>query len=401
MEQYIARQPILNVHKKLFGYELLYVGAHDYTLSRVSGDRATSSVLSSTFLTADVTEISSNRPCFINFTQELLEKNIPASFPSSQIVVEILEDVTPTEKVIATCRQLNKAGYRIALDDFVFDRKLHPLLELAHIVKIDVRLTPLDTILKTLKRLSHYNIKLLAEKVETRDEFEKAHRLGFSYFQGYFFSRPERIEITEMSAAKTNLVRLLSELSSKKTTFKKLHDIIVNDISISYKLLRFLNSAYFYRLQKIESVKHAIAYLGEKELRRFLLLVVISEIASDQPLELIRLVLVRAKFCELLGEASPYHSNSNELFMLGLFSALDTMLKSTMKKVMEKLPLSKEVKEALSEGSGIYAKFLKTAIAFERTQSTVVFDNIEELQIKKETIQKSYVTALKYANGLM
>ena len=401
MEQYIARQPILNVHKKLFGYELLYVGAHDYTLSKVSGDRATTSVLSSTFLTADVTEISNQRPCFINFTQQLLEKNLPASFPSSQIVVEILEDVKPTKKVLATCKQLNDAGYRIALDDFVFNDHLHPLLELAHIVKIDVRLTPLETIFKTLRKLSHYNVKLLAEKVETREEFEKANRMGFSYFQGYFFSKPERIEITEMSAAKINLLRLLAELSSSKTTFSKLNKIIVNDIAISYKLLRFLNSAYFYRLQKIVSVKHAIAYLGEKELRRFLLLVVISEIASDQPLELIRLILVRAKFCELLGEASPYRDNSNELFMLGLFSALDTMLKVPMAKVVEKLPLSSIVKEALSERSGIYGKFLNMAIAFERTQGSKVVNTIEELRIKKETIQKSYLIALKYANGLM
>ncbi len=401
MEQYIARQPILNVHKKLFGYELLYVGAHDYTLPNVSGDRATTSVLSSTFLTADVTEISSHRPCFINFTQQLLEKNIPASFPRSQIIVEILEDVQPTKKVVTVCRQLHEAGYRIALDDFVFDKKFHPLLELAHIVKIDVRLTPLDTIFRTLKQLSRYNVKLLAEKVETTEEFERANRMGFSYFQGYFFSKPEKIEITEMSAAKINLVRLLAELSSKKTTFSKLNKIIVNDIAISYKILRFLNSAYFYRLQKIESVKHAIAYLGEKELRRFLLLVVISEISSDHPRELIRLVLVRAKFCELLGEASPHKNNSNELFMLGLFSALDTMLKAPMKKVMEKLPLNSVVKEALMRGSGIYAKFLKTAIAFERTQNATILHYIEELQIRKETIQENYINALKYANGLM
>ena len=231
MEQYIARQPILNAHQKLFAYELLYRGAHDYVLSNVSGNRATTNLLSSAFLTKDIEEISSHRPCFINFTQELIEKKIPASFPESLLVIEILEDVKPTERVLSVCRDLKAKGYRIALDDFIFDRKLIPLVELAHIIKIDVRLTPLDTILETINKLSSYNVKLLAEKVETRKEFDLALKLGFSYFQGYYFSKPERIGIEELSSVKVNMLRLLSEVSNKTTTHNKLHDIISADIA--------------------------------------------------------------------------------------------------------------------------------------------------------------------------
>ena len=400
MEQFIARQPILNVHKKLFGYELLYRGVDDYALANVSGERATASLLSSAFLTKDIKEISSFRPCFINFTQDLIEKNIPASFPKSQIIIEVLESVQPTKRVVSVCRRLREEGYQIALDDFVFNRKLLPMIELASIIKIDVRLTPLDTIFKTLNLLSNYNVKLLAEKVETQSDFERASKLGFTYFQGYFFSRPEKIEIKELSAVKINMLQLLHEVAKQSTTFSKLNDIISNDIAISYKLFRFLNSAYFSRLQKVKTVKHAIAYLGEKELRRFLMLVIISEIASENPSELVRLVLVRAKFCEMLGQASPYADLSSELYLTGLFSALDTMLGTTMQKAITDLPINNLVKEALIEGEGICSAFLKIAIAVERDQQSLVEKQLAQVVVPEEVVLKCYMKSIQYANGL-
>ena len=401
MDQYIARQPILNVHKRLYAYELLYRGAEPYTLKDVSGNRATASLLSSTFLTRGIDEISGMRPCFINFTQDLIERNLPAAFPKGQIVIEILEDVEPSKKVMSVCRKLHEDGYKIALDDFVYKRKFEPLLEIADIIKIDVRLTPLDTITRTLHRLNKYKVKLLAEKVETIADFEKANKLGFTYYQGYFFSKPERIEIRELSSVKVNLLRLLAEVTRKETTMEKLRDIISIDIAISYKLMRFLNSAYFYRLQEVKTVKHAIAYLGEKELRRFVLLVVISELASEQPGELTRLALVRAKFCELLGEISPHKAISGELFIMGLFSLLDTMLGAPMDKIMDKLPIGRRVKDALAQRSGLLAGFLKVSMAFERDQQRKISSLLLELKINPQQVPESYLTAVRYANGLL
>lgn len=401
MDQYIARQPILNVHKKLFAYELLYRGAKHYSLDKVSGDRATTGVLSSVFLTKDIKEISGYRPCFINFSQQLIEKMLPISFPKSQIVVEILEDVQPTNKVISACQRLHKAGYKIALDDFVYDRKFEPLLELADIVKIDIRMTPLDTILRTLNLLSRHNVKLLAEKVETLEEFEQANRLGFTYYQGYFFCKPEKIKIKELSANKAILLCLLTEVTKKETDIDKLHKIIQTDLAITYKLLKFLNSAYFYRLQEVKTVKHAIAYLGEKELRRFVMLMIISELAVDKPGELVRLVLVRAKFCELLGLASPYKYDAQELFIMGLFSLLDTMLGLTMKDVMGNLPISNKIKEALLLKPGCYTTFLKVLIAFERNQAAVFVPLLTELGVDSKQVSRCYLTAVSYANGLL
>ncbi len=401
MDQYIARQPILNVHKRLYAYELLYRGDKNYTLDKVSGNQATTSVLSSAFLTKDIDDISGHRPCFVNFPQQLLEKMLPFSFPKSQIVVEVLEDVKPSAKVIDACSRLHKAGYKIALDDFVYDRTLEPLLELADIVKIDIRMTPLDTIMRTLNLLSRHNVKLLAEKVETMKEFEQAAKMGFRYYQGYFFCKPEKIKIRVLSANKAILLQLLAEVTRKDTDIDKLHKIIQTDLAITYKLFKFLNSAYFYRLQEVKTVKHAIAYLGERELRRFILLMIVSELAVEKPGELVRLALVRAKFCELLGLASPHRAAASELFIMGLFSLLDAMLDLEMKDILGNLPVSNRIKEALLLEPGLYTTFLKILIAFEREQSSIFTPLLANLGVEYEEVSKCYHTAVTYANGLL
>ena len=289
MDFYIARQPIFTVQKRLFAYELLYRGTKEFPLAGVSGDRATTGLLTSTFLTEGIDVISNSKPCFVNFTEELLIQKTPASFPKKTLVIEILEDVRPTKEVLAACRELSAEGYRIALDDFIYDKSLEPLIKIADIIKIDFRLTPVETIHKTLQRLARYKVKLLAEKVETHDEFEKAAKLGFSYFQGYFFNKPEKILIKELAVAQITLYNLLAEVTKETTTIDKLYEIISKDVGISYKLLRFINSAYFYRLQEVKTVKHAMAYLGEEELRRFVILMILSDLASVKPNELVRL----------------------------------------------------------------------------------------------------------------
>ena len=195
METIIARQPIFNSERSLFAYELLYRGTKQMSLENVGGNRATTSLLTSSFLTEGLEKISSNKPCFINFTEELLLQDIAENFPKNLIIIEILEDVPPSSEIIAACTNLKHHGYFLALDDFVYKKNLIPLIELADIIKFDFRLTPINLIAKALEHLSLYDIEFLAEKVETYREFEQALNLGFSYFQGYFFARPELMKI--------------------------------------------------------------------------------------------------------------------------------------------------------------------------------------------------------------
>jgi c-di-GMP-related signal transduction protein len=400
MDFYIARQPIFTVQKRLFAYELLYRGTKEFPLAGVSGDRATTGLLTSTFLTEGIDVISDSKPCFVNFTEELLIQKTPASFPKKTLVIEILEDVRPTKEVLAVCRELSAEGYRIALDDFIYDKSLEPLIKIADIIKIDFRLTPVDTIRKTLQRLAKHKVKLLAEKVETSEEFEKAAKLGFSYFQGYFFNKPEKILIKELAVAQITLYNLLAEVTKETTTIDKLYEIISRDVGISYKLLRFINSAYFYRLQEVKTVKHAMAYLGEEELRRFVILMILSDLASVKPNELVRLSLVRAKFCELLALQSQFKSSSSELFLMGLFSLLDSILDTEMNAIMDKLPIADEIKDALSLGSGDFMPFLRAIIAYERAEISSCTDAVNQINVDMKLLPEIYFESLKYANAL-
>ena len=401
MDQYIARQPILDVNQRLYAYELLYRGADHYTIDHIGGTKATTSLLTCTFLTEGIEKISDNKPCFINFTEELILKRVPVSFPKTKLIIEILENIQVTDELVSSCRYLKEKGFQIALDDFVYNHSFKPLLEIVDIVKIDVRLTPLDTIQKTINFLNPYKVKLLAEKVEYQGEFELANKLGFKYFQGYYFSRPKSIQIKEISAAKVNLINLLAEVSRKTTDINRLQKIISNDIAISYKLLRFLDSAYFYRLQRVKTVKHAIAYLGETELRRFILLILVSELSSDQPDELVRVAIVRAKFMELMVRGSRLEQIGPELFLVGLFSLLDVMLNVSMVAVMDKLPLEEEVKTALINKQGICAPFLRIALAYERNQTRQLEVELTAVGMTPTLISSHYLEAVRYTKGLL
>lgn len=401
IDVYIARQPIFNFNKRVYAYELLFRSKANQHLKDTDGNQATSCVLTSTFITEGIEKIAAYKPCFINFTQDLIEKNAPLSFPKTNTVIEILEDVEPTKKVISACRAFKNEGYTIALDDFVFHKKFVPLIRLAHIIKIDFRITPIDEIQKILYRLKSYNLKFLAEKVETHEEFNLAVKLGFTYFQGFFFGKPEVMQIKEIASAKVNLINLLAEVSQASTSVKKLEQIISSDVGMSYKLLRYINSAYFYLITKIDSISHAIVYLGEEGVRRFAMLVIISEIASDKPDELLRLAVIRAKFCELLAENSSLKIHPTEIFILGLFSLIDAMLDAQMEYLMEKLPISEEIKEALIKQTGPLAPFLRAVISYEKNREEDCLESLQKLGVETGDVYKRYLEAVEYADNIL
>ena len=368
------------------------------SLANVGGNRATSSLLTSSFFTEGLEKISGNKPCFVNFTEELLLANIAESFPTDNIIVEILEDVEPTDKIITICKKLKDLGYTLALDDFVYHKKLIPLIELADIIKIDFILTPVDQLNETLNDLSQYKLDFLAEKVETNDEFVEARKLGFKYFQGYFFAKPEVVRIKELSTSKITLLNLLAEINKKSVSAKKMTEIISADVSLSYRLLRYINSAYFHLVKEVESISYAVSYLGENEIKRFVTLAVISEISSNKPAELVKLAAVRAKFCERLGQESPRETKPNELFMLGLFSLLHAMLDTSITDVLKKIPVSDDIKQALIDQKGPISVFLEIVIAYETGNSKECLKSLKTLQLPKNKLYPIYLASLEFAD---
>ena len=401
MEIYVARQPVFNKNKRLYGYELLFRDGLSNAFPDIDGDTATSKLLSNSFFSIGMNQLTSGKTAFINFPQSLLLKKVPMMFPSEKMIVEVLEDVDPTEQVISACNEIAKAGYSLALDDFVFKNEIQPLIELADIIKIDFMLTPIDEIQKIVNRFERKNIKLLAEKIETYEDFKNALSMGFLYFQGYFFSKPEIISGKEIAPYKITLLQIVGEANKKDCSFEKLEKLINRDVSISYKLLRYINSAFFKRACEISSIKHAIVLLGEMEVKRFISMVATAELASDKPDELVRASIIRARMCELLGLHSHNGADISELFLMGLFSLIDAMLDNNMEDIMQSLPLSKNIKQALLEEKGDLADYLKLVSSYESANWETFSSIISNINVDEKKFPEFYQEAVSWADSYL
>jgi len=399
MKVYVARQPIFKKNKKLYGYELLFRGGMSNAFPDIDGDTATSKLLSNSYFNIGMDQLTGGKVAFINFTQDLLVRKIPMMFPIDNMMVEILEDVNPNKEFVNACLDIFKAGYAIALDDFVFKEELKPLIKLAQIIKIDFMLTPIEEIKQLVNMLKGSKIKFLAEKIETYDEFKTALSMGFTYFQGYFFSKPEILSGEEITPSKITLLQIVGEANKKDCNFDKLEKLINRDVSISYKLLRYINSAFFKRACEISTIKHAIVLLGEKEIKRFISLVATAELASDKPDELVRTSIIRARFCELLGLNSRNGADVSELLLMGLFSLIDAMLDKTRENIMQNLPLSKNIKQALIETKGELVDYLKFVSYYETANWDPCGSIISKIRVDEDKIPEFYQDAVNWADS--
>jgi EAL and modified HD-GYP domain-containing signal transduction protein len=348
MDVCVARQPIFDRRQKIFAFELLFRSTlTDNFYDGVDGDRATSAVLSNSFLTIGMSTVTGGKRAFINFTHNLLVKEVVTIFPKDLVAVEILEDVEPTEEVIAACKRLKERGYVIVLDDFVLQESRHPLTELADIIKIDFLKTQGSERADILKKINSPKVKFLAEKVETIEDYHQAVELGYSYFQGYFFSKPVLVPGRDVPGFKQNYIRLLKELASPDADFERLETFIKQDVAIAYKLLNYINSAYFNFPQRIESIKHTLALLGLNEARKCLMVFALSYISSDKSEALIVTSLTRANFCEMIAPKINLLRRALDMFFLGLFSMIDALLDRPLAEILETLAIPRDIKDTL------------------------------------------------------
>lgn len=399
MDTYVARQPIFNRRKKIFGYELLFRDATAQSFAGRNGDDATATVLSNTFFTIGADNLTSGKKMFVNFTHNLLLQKTPLLLPMEDTVVEVLENVAPTPELIAACQEMAAKGYTFALDDFIDAPALQPLVDLAHIIKIDFRTSSLDAIKSFVQtRPRRETLRLLAEKVETYDEFHAAKTLGFDYFQGFFFCKPELIKGKDISSSQMNLMRIVAAVNQPDFEFKHLEQLISPDVGLTYKLLRYSNSAFFAKAQTIGSVQQALVYMGESEIRRFVSLIAMSHLAKGKPGELIRTSSIRGKFCEQLGTLASLPTSAAELFTLGLFSLIDAIVDQPMARIMEELPLAGEIKKALAERSGPLIGYLALVEYYEKAQWPLFERIATALKIPKDQVSTLYREACTWAD---
>jgi len=399
MDVFVARQPIFDRLRHVYAYELLFRSGMSNAFPGVDGDEATSSLLSSSFFTVGIEQIASGHKAFINFTEDMLVQGVPAMFPRDCVVVEVLEDVHPTEDVLSACRELVRKGYLLALDDFVYQDNLVPLIELAAIIKVDFRLTPLAQIKDMVATLKQYPCRLLAEKIETHEEFALADSMGFVFFQGYFFSKPEVLKNKDIPSSQMALMQLIVKVNQADFEVSDIEKLVTQDISISYKLLKYLNSAYYSRLQPITSIHQAIAFLGGKGTRLFVSLIATSKLSEHKPDELIRTACIRARFLEQIGMAQ--NLDHGDCFMLGLFSLLDAMLDVSMDVLMGQLPLSEDITQALVHKTGRLYPLLQLIVLYEVGEWNEMKTLQTQLALDEHSIMTYYLDAVRWAESFI
>lgn len=398
---YAARQPILDRNKELYAYELLFRDGLENAFPNIDGDEATSRIVEGSQLSYGLDDFLGDKPGFINFTLDTLTKKYPSMLPKDQVVVEILETIQPGKRLLAECQQLKEQGYVIALDDYIHQpvwRHFYPFID---IIKIDFRSTSTDTINSVKQAIAEFpHIKLLAEKVETNEEFQLAMDLGFSYFQGYFFSKPEMMQSKALAPAQMTLAELLYETSKADMDLNKITDVFQRDVHLSYKLLRYSNSAIFKRRTEIETIKQALVVLGQAELKKFLSLLFTAQISSDKPAELMRMSMTRARFAEVLAQLHG-KVDTAKAFLTGLMSLMDAILDESIESVMAKLPLAKEIKDALVDKQGVLADYIKLIQLYETAQWQDANAAINALQLPNDKVPDAYHTAVQWANEQM
>ncbi len=391
---YIARQPIFDRALSVYGYELLCRPAGRAPAASHNGDAATSEVILNTFTVFGLDELVGGRLAFINLTRAFLVDRHPVPFPPERVVLEVLEDTEPDAELLDALDRLRRAGYRIALDDFVYQPRLEPLVRAAHLVKVEVPRIPPAELAAQARLLRRLGVDLLAEKVETQGVFEQCRDAGFQYFQGFFFERPSLVRGSTLATPRLQALNVLARLQAPEQDTDALVELISNDLGLSYKLLRYLNSPLFRAPRPVDSIRRAVVYLGERELRTWASLMALASVPG-KPQELATSFMVRARLCQSLGREAGL-TDPDRCFTAGLFSGLDALLDAPMDELLAKLPLAEGVREALLHRQGEVGRLLEAVIELQRGEPA----GLARLGFPAEQVNALHADAIRWAEAV-
>lgn len=397
----LARQGIYDKKGSVYAYELLYRNHDELSssinhLNPVHGDAATSSVITQIFTNLDLNSVIGTKRAFINFTYNNLIEKIPHLLPRNRIVIEVLETVTVDKLLLDNLKQLKEDGYKIALDDFIYRKELEPLIALADIIKIDVLHLSKQQMLTQLKPLKElFNQKLLAEKIEDKQQFNTCIDLGFDYFQGFFLNKPDPFKGQQLSENKSHLLQLIAEINNDSVPLQQIEDNILQIPKLSYRILRLANSASMYSGRKIDSLMDAINQLGLVQIRNWISLLLLSSMDDLAP-DLLELTLIRAKMCESLAKVTGY-PNPHQAYTAGILSTLDGILNEPMTSLLSKIQLSETLNEALLDHAGELGALLKFTINYEQAN----FNQLANITLDEQELTRSYLQAIEHAHHIL
>lgn len=398
---FLARQPVFDDRQRVFGYELLFrSGAEqNYFVPGANSDMPSSHVLSSGMYLG-LSKLTDSKPAFLNFSRAALVGDFAFSLKPRDAIVEILETVEPDDEVVASCRRLKAAGYRVALDDFVERPGYQELVGLADFIKVDALATAPEERTRLARTYATSTRHLVAEKVETREAVDEALKSGYRFLQGYFFSRPTIMTSKTLAGFRLNYLRLLKELNQPEVDLVRLEDVIKPEASITFRLLRRVNSAAYGFRMTTSSLRHALVLLGQREIRVCATVWSLAELAKDLPSELIVTSTLRARFCEMLAKPAGIADRSTDLFLVGMFSMLDAILQQPMDQILSTLPLADDVRHALVGGSNPFRDVLDSVMAYERGHWDEASAAAARVGVTGHDLSVSYPSAIEWTRGI-
>jgi EAL and modified HD-GYP domain-containing signal transduction protein len=391
---FIGRQPIYNENLGVWAYELLF-RSQDYSIEDIGENAATAEVVINSFFEIGIEKLVDSRRVAINASERLLQEVDTLPIPPTKVILEIPSTIEFSLELFDALKKLSAMGFTIALDDCVDKSNLQPLVPLANIIKVDVRRINGYRGGSYLRKLKKLKKPLLALKVESLTEYETYRDLGFSYFQGYFLSRPRTLRAVKLSESKLSVINLIRAIYDRDTDNPEIIRLISADITLSYKLLKLINSPLFGLRTNIDSIKQAVVLLGRKILRTWVSMLALSTI-DDRPAEITMIAMTRAKMCELLAEKSGL-SSKESFFTVGIFSALNLLMDAPLDRVVESLPLSDSVRRALLDKEGRMGEALYCTLAYEHSN----WKHISFQGLSTRQVIESYLKAVEWANRVM
>lgn len=400
MDVYVARQAIFDINKEVVAYELLFRNNKINKFISEESSNPTLDVIKNSFSIIGLDKLTEGKTAFINFDEKLLKSGVIEAFNNDCIVVEILETVKPDATIIECCKKLKQKGYTIALDDFEYNDKFDELMKYIDIIKVDFLITKGEERKEVINRVKNKNIKFLAEKVETESEYKEALEYGYSYFQGYFFCKPVIITGKDIFVHKFTYIKLIKELTKTNIDIDKIESLIKSDLSLSYKLLKIVNSAHYNVRREVTSIRNAIMIVGMKELKRWILIVTMKSINENTMEELTKMSLIRASFGELLAKGANMGVEPFDVFLTGLFSLIDVLMNRPLAEILNELPVSKNVKDALLGKQNMLGKLLELIIKYEKGNWEEVSIIIKKIQLDEEFVSSCYLKAIESLEDL-
>lgn len=398
MEQFVARQPILDRKSQVQAYELLARSGPENFFNEPDANKASAQVIAQSANVFGLESLAQGKRLFVNVTKKVLVDGLVKTLPSKQTVVELLETVPPDEEVIRACRELKESGYQLALDDYTDSEPMRALVALADVVKVDFRMHQGEARRALTQALARPGLTLLAEKIETREEHEEALQLGYQLFQGYWYQRPQMISAKDLAPSKLSRIQLIHALNQRGLDFDQLEKVLKTDVGLSVKLLKYLNSASFGFRGRIRSVRHALVLMGEQPFRRWATLLTLADLSESHPPALLAACLLRAHFCESLGPKG----QALEYFLTGLLSCLDTLMGRPMKELTTQMMLPAQVKAALEgDHSQPAGKVLELALACELGDWTRAGAQELDLGLDEAKVRDTWFASVAWADQTM